>query len=106
MSDWDLSYLIRMGAGKHPQCKGAYWFGLLSGRGLEGVQATCAMGAAGVALSSLTGMDLMKATLLAHETAFPTPLNVTTMNDEYGFTREEIADQLDALPGGSPVVRV
>ena len=106
MAEFELAYLVRMGAGKHPQCKGAYWFGLLHDTGLEGVESTCALGAAGVALASLTGLPLMVAALRAHDAANRTPLDVTAMNDDYGLTREEIADQLDALPGGSPVVRV
>jgi hypothetical protein len=107
MAEYELSYLIRMGAGKHPQCKGAYWFGLLGGVGLDGVEATCAIGAAGVALASLTGLDLLKATMIAHDALnVGTSVDVMTLNDDLGLTREDIADQLDALPGGSPVVRV
>jgi hypothetical protein len=106
MATYDLSYLIRLGAGKHPQCCGEFYRGL----GPEHIEATCALGAARVALASLTGVsfdDTFQAILDAADAAARLGVQIVSLNDRRnGLTREAIADRLDALPGGSPVVTV
>jgi hypothetical protein len=114
MSEYELSYLVRMGAGKHPQCHG--WFTepkleLVFGGAVQGVTATCALGAATLALMSITGLDYDEALSHVVDASWKvqTPkgeAQVPQWNDVDRLTRETIADHLDALPGGSPVVRV
>ena len=114
MPTYDLSYLIRMGAGKHPQCRGSLF---VDAHGsplvhepltVDAVVGTCALGAAAVALSGLTGRPLWRSydfiALQIGEHAVELP--IPDWNDVEGLTREAIADRLDARPGGSPVVTV
>ena len=112
MPTYDLSYLIRMGAGKHPQCRGSLF---VDAHGsplvhepldLHEVVGTCALGAAAVALSGLTGRPLWRSyDFIALQAGDHAP-NIPDWNDVEGLTREQIADRLDARPGGSPVVVV
>jgi hypothetical protein len=107
----ELSYLVRMGSGKHPQCVGRWWQTKQGGwaRTLDETVSTCAIGAAAAALMTLTEiayLDLFAVIAEARDAAGRAGLNIVHLNDIVGLTREAIADLLDALPDGSPTVTV
>jgi hypothetical protein len=108
MISYELSYLMRLGAGKHPACTGRLFrCDETDELSLATITATCALGAAIVALASLTTLSLHEAMAEVFNSIRTMERNsIFRWHDGARLSREKIADRLDAFPGGSPVVRV
>ncbi len=95
-----LSQAIRLGATFHPQCFKAF----VERNGLREAEATCALGAAYLATGGEVGQYGLNSTIVGDhlKARFPGQLNdhtlqhIINLNDVMHYSREEIADKLEA----------